>query len=331
MAITLQQLRVVCEVVVQDYNVSRAAMTSHTSQPAVSKMIRSLEQELGADIFVRAKGRLSGLTELGVNVYALARRMLHDAASLSEMAAESFNERKGRLKIATTHLHARYALVPAITKFASAYSEVDVELTQQDPAAVMALVATGECHLGLSTVPGKVANNVVILPAYKNERCVITPLNHPLLRMKKLTLANIAKFPLVAYDDRVFASARVIMDQFEKNGLEPRIALKATDADVIKTAVAAGLGISVFQKMAIDSIKDKNLAVIDARNLFPMATVYISLRRGQYLRGFTYDFIARLAPQWTKKEIEQKLTVLDSPAFPDTTLSFSKPSQTDRG
>lgn len=303
---TLLQLRIVCEVVSTNYNVSRAAARSHTSQSAVSKMLRALEHELGADVFVRAKGRLVGLTELGVDVYAHARRMLHDAASLAEIAAESFSEKRGRIRIATTHLHARYALVPAIRKFAAAYPEVDVELMQRNPEVVMSLVSSGECHLGLSTAPDKVPDNVVILPAYGIERCVVTPLRHPLLRVKKLGLANIAKFPLICYD-RVYIAGRVVMDQFERCGIKPRVAVKATDADVIKTAVAAGLGISVLQKMAVDIAKDKELAVVGADHLFPITTAYISLRRGRYLRGFAYHVISCLAPQWTRKEIESKV------------------------
>lgn len=303
---TLQQLRTVCAVIVNDYNVSRAAVALHSSQPAVSKMLSSLEQELGADIFVRARGRLAGLTELGIDIYALARRMLHDAASLSQIAAESFNERYGRLRIATTHLHARYALLPAIIRFAPAYPEVEIQLTQQNPEGVVSLVSTGECHLGLSTIPAMVPDNVVAFAAYEIERCVITPLNHPLLRIRKPGLADIAKFPQIFYD-QVFVAGRVVMDQFELNGLKLRVALKVTDADVIKAAVAAGLGIAVFQRMAIDPNKDKNLAVIAAPHLFPITTAYITLRRGQYLRRFSYDFIACVAPHWTKKEIEHKL------------------------
>ena len=107
------------------------------------------------------------------------------------MVAEALSENSGRLKIATTHLHARYALVPAITGFASIYSAVDIELTQMNPEAVMSLVATGECQLGLSTVPDKMPDNVVTFPAYEIERCIITPRHHPLLRVKRPTVVKV--------------------------------------------------------------------------------------------------------------------------------------------
>jgi LysR family cys regulon transcriptional activator len=232
--------------------------------------------------------------------------MLHDASSLADMAAERYNQKRGLLRIATTHVHARYALLKVIRDFTPAYPEVDIELKQQDPKTIVDLVAAGECHIGVGTLPASIPKGVVTLPAYPIERCIITPLKHPLLRLKRPRLEDVAKYPLIAYD-RVFVAGRLVHKQFETQGLLPRIALKATDADVIKAAVGAGLGISVFQRMAVEPLKDKELAVVEARHLFPDATAYISLRRGEYLRAFVYDFIARLAPQWGRKEIEQKL------------------------
>ena len=85
---TLQQLRAVCEIVARDFNVSKAAVAVHASQPAVSKMLRSLENEVGAEIFLRKKGRLTGLTEFGENAYSLSKRMLHDAKSMMDMGAD---------------------------------------------------------------------------------------------------------------------------------------------------------------------------------------------------------------------------------------------------
>lgn len=303
---TLQQLRSLCEVVASDYSVSRAAGALHTSQPAVSKLVKSLEQEVGAEVFVRTRGRITGLTEIGEDVYALAQRMLRDAASLGELAADRSREKSGVLRIGTTHLHARYALLEVITAFTRAYPDVHLDLTQGNPDEIAAWVAAGTVHLGVSTLPGVVPASVLTLPAYPIERCIITPPKHPLLKVKRLTLPEIARYPLITYD-RVFNSGNVVLGVFEKHGLQPRVAMKATDANVIKAYVAAGLGISVFQKMALDPAEDKRLAVINAGSLFPSSLACISLRRGQYLRGYAYDFIARVAPKWTRTAVDHEL------------------------
>lgn len=305
---TLQQLRSICEVVASGCSVSRAAQALHTSQPAVSKLIKLLEQELGAEVFVRAKGRITGLTEIGEDVFAHARRILHDSAALTEIAAERYSEKSGVLRIGTTHLHARYALLEVITAFTRAYPEVHMDLTQGNPRQIADWVAAGTVHLGVSTLPGVVPASVLTLPAYAIERCIITPLRHPLLRLKRAALRDVARYPLITYD-RMFSSGRVVQDVFEKHGLKPRIAMKATDANVIKAYVAAGLGIAVLQKMALEPDADKGLAVIRAEHLFPPSRACISLRRGQYLRGYVYDFIGRISPQWTRAAVDRELKV----------------------
>ena len=115
---------------------------------------------------------------------------------------------------------------------------------------------------------------------------------------------NIARYALITYD-RAYSSGLVVMREFEKHGLTPRIAMKATDANVIKAYVAAGLGISVLQKMAIEP-RDR-LAVIDAPDLFPPSQTYISLRRGQHLRGYVYGSLAQVAPHWNRAAVMKYL------------------------
>jgi len=303
---TLQQLRAICEIAANDFNASRAALAIHASQPAVSKMLATLEHELGAEIFIRAKGRITGLTEFGANVLTLAKRMVHDAKSLSDMAADSFNETTGALRISATHLLARHMALRAAAVFMHAYPQVDIEISQYNPRGVVDAVAAGESQLGLTTLTSTAPDGVAILPVQKVERCVITPLGHPLLKTRRITLKKLVEYPMVTYD-RSVSFGRSVLAEFERHGLRPRAAVKATSADVVKAAVAAGLGIAVFQRLAIDPEEDRRLGIIDAGHLFPSSQAQIALRRGQYLRRFTYEFIALLAPQWTKKEIDKVL------------------------
>ena len=78
----LQQLRYACEVARRGLNVSAAAEALHTSQPGISKQIKSLEEELGVEIFVRHGKRITELTEPGKTVLAIAERVLSEAANL---------------------------------------------------------------------------------------------------------------------------------------------------------------------------------------------------------------------------------------------------------
>jgi len=86
--------------------------------------------------------------------------------------------------------------------------------------------------------------------------------------------------------------------------LEPNIVCTALDADVIKTYVRLGMGIGIVAKMAYDSATDKDLAAIDAGHLFETSTTMIGFRRGNFLRGYMYDFIELFAPHLTREVVD---------------------------
>ncbi|QHE84690.1 LysR substrate-binding domain-containing protein [Hydrogenophaga sp. BPS33] len=303
---TLQQLRAICEIVANGFSVTRAADVMCTTQPAVSKLVALIEGELGGEIFVRSRSRIIELTELGEEVIVLARRMLNDSTALGDIAAERFQQTKGVLHIATSHAHARYVLLPAIKVFRKTYEEVDLVLKQQTPSGIVAMVLSGECQFGLGTLPTRMSDDIVALPAYPIERCIITPLGHPLTKCKKLKLEDVARYPLVGYE-QVAAAGRAVMDSFRQAGLRPRTIIRAPDADFLKGAVAAGLGVSIIQSTALDPDQDSNIAILPARGLFPATSAYLTLRRGSFLRGYTYDLISLIAPSLSRADIQEAM------------------------
>src|SRR5262245_59106287 len=117
MAVKLQQLRYLREIVRAGLNISEAAQALHTSQPGVSKQIRILEDELGIRIFERHGKRIVDITPPGQAVLAIAERLLAETENLKRVGEEFSNESGGRLIIATTHTQARYVLPPVIKRF----------------------------------------------------------------------------------------------------------------------------------------------------------------------------------------------------------------------
>src|SRR5688572_10358980 len=129
----LQQLRYICEVARHNLNLSNAAESLFTSQPGISKQVRSLEDELGVDIFVRHGKRVVAVTEPGKAILEIARRVLKDVENLKQVGEEFTDEDKGRLTIATTHTQARYALPHVIHRFTKRYPGVRLSLRQGSP------------------------------------------------------------------------------------------------------------------------------------------------------------------------------------------------------
>jgi LysR family cys regulon transcriptional activator len=302
----LQQLRFLNEIVRNNLNISDAASALYTSQPGVSKQIKLLEEELGIDIFVRNGKRIIAVTEPGKAVLGIAQRILHDAMNLKQVADDFRSHDNGELTIATTHTQARYALPPAVKQFIKQYPGVKLGLHQGSPTQIAEQVLAGEAHIGIATESLPLYDELVTLPCYEWNHCVIAPPNHPLLAEKTLTLAKVAQFPIVTYDF-AFTGRNKINAAFEKAGLQPNIALTAIDADVIKTYVELGLGIGILAKMAFIPERDKQLRMLDAGHLFKPSVTRIATRKNEYLRGYAYDFIELFAPHLTRAVVTNAL------------------------
>jgi LysR family transcriptional regulator, cys regulon transcriptional activator len=302
----LQQLRYLCAIVDHGLNVSDAAAALHTSQPGISKQVRQLEDELGVTVFVRQGKRLASLTPAGQAVVATARRALAEIANLRRAGAEFRNEDEGTLAIATTHLQARYVLPPVLRDFVARWPKVKLELHQGNPVEVAEQTARGAADVGIATEALATHADLVTLPCYSWNRCVIVPRGHPLAREAPLTLAALARHPIVTYD-ATFTGRSQINAAFEAAGLSPNVVLTALDSDVIKTYVELGMGVGIVAKMAYDPERDYMLTQMDASHLFAPSTTRLGLRRGVFLRGFVYDFIRCFTPRLERPVIEAAL------------------------
>ena len=300
---TIVQLRYLCGITREGFSVSRAALSLGTSQPAISKQVRMLESELGADLLIRRKNRILGLTAAGEAIIEAARRTLWEADNLKRITDEFTHKGAGRLVIATTHMYARYVLRPVIKDFVQRHRDVQLVLRQGVPSAIAQWIAAGEADIGISGMSFDGQEGLLFLPLGSLDRSVFAPRRHPLAREQRLTLKAIARFPIITLDLGM-EGGRAVMDAFTAAKIEPNIVLSAIDADVVKSYVELGLGIAILLSLAYEPERDRALRAINAGHLFARTTPQIVLRHGKYLPGYMHDFIASLAPQWDRAAVE---------------------------
>ena len=130
--------------------------------------------------------------------------------------------------------------------------------------------------------------------------------NHPLTKVRHITLEDLAAYPMITYD-YAFTGSTIVSEVFKNANIEPNIMLTAIDADVIKTYVSLNMGIGLIAEMAYDSTKDNPMVSKDVSHLFPLSTTYIGIRRDNFLRKYTSDFIQMFIPQTSEKELKQIL------------------------
>ncbi len=303
---TLQQLRYLCEVARRGLSVSDAAIALHTSQPGISKQVLALEEELGVQVFVRRGKRLVDITPAGKKLVALAEQVLADSNNLKRAALDLQDDVVGEMVIATTHTQARYLLPKVIPIFLKRFPKVSLFIHQGNPMQVAAEVASGRADLGIATEYLDSVPELTTLPVYAWNRVVVATKGHPILGKSKLTLADIASYPLVSYD--ISMTGRGAMNAaFAAKGLTPTFVLSAMDSDVIKTYVELGIGIGLLAEMAFDAKTDTKLGMISAKHLFAESVTKIALKRNAFLRGYTYALIQLLAPALDKAAVDEAM------------------------
>lgn len=305
-----QQLRSIREACRCGYNLTEVANTLYTSQPGVSRQIREVEEELGVDIFERNGKRLTGLTEPGKGILPIIERLLLEAENLRQAGNDYSDQARGTLAIATTHTQARYVLPKVVQQFRLAFPEVRIALQQSAPEHIAEWVLSGKADIGIATEGLSAFKDLVSFPCYEWNHVVVVPDAHPLLAHAELSLQDLAKYPLITYDVG-FTGRGHIDDAFKRAGLRTDIVLTAMDSDVIQQYVSLGLGVGLVASMAIESGNDnqraQGLRTISASHLFQSNVTRLAVRRGAYLRTYTYDFIQKFAPSLSREDIRAAL------------------------
>ncbi len=243
-------------------DITTAAAKLYTTQPAVSKQLRQLEDELGFKIFVRHGRALSKVTPPGERVIECAVRVLREVHNIKGISTDFKDDSSGTLSIGTTHTQARYVLPPVVKAFRERYPKVQLNLLQGTSEQIAEMARTGRIDLAIATGSSVGFDKFALLPCYRWHRQVIVPRGHPLADVDHLTLEQLGEHPIVTYAFS-FTGPSSLTDAFLAHNLHPNIALAARDADVIKTYVRLGIGVGIIANMAIDPVEDADLVVIE--------------------------------------------------------------------
>lgn len=301
-----QQLRIIRETARRNFNLTEVGNALFTSQSGVSKHIRDLEDELGIELFIRKGKRLLGLTEPGKELMGIVERILLDAGNIKNLADQFSSRDQGKLTVATTHTQARYILPPVVSRFKRSFPKVHLAIHQAAPGEIVAMLLDGEADIGIATEELGGIAELSAFPYYDWHHAVIVPDGHPLQSVRPLTLEAIAEHPIVTYHEGFTGRSR-IDETFANAGLSPDIVMSALDADVIKTYVELGLGVGIIALMAFNPARDKELRLLDSGHLFERNVTQVAVRRGHFLRGFSYRFIEMCSPSLSEATVKEAI------------------------
>ena len=303
----LHQFRFVQEAARRNLNLTETAKALHTSQPGISKAILELEEELGVDIFARHGKRLRRVTEPGRQVLQSIEIIMREVANLRRIGEDYSRQEAGTLSIAATHTQARYVLPTPVAALRTRYPKVAVSLHQGTPDDVAQMILDDAAEIGMATERLTQYEELVTLPCYEWRHVAVVPVGHPLARVERPTLEQLAHEPLISYHPS-FTGRSKIDAAFEQRGLKPNFALEAIDSDVIKTYVRLGLGVGIVAEMAVKGELAGDLLVRPVGHLFGQSVARVAFKRGAYLRNFVYRFAELLSDRLTRELVARAMT-----------------------
>lgn len=244
---TLRQIRHFIAVA-ENGSISAAAQTVFVSQSSLTQAIQQLETDIGVRLFDRhAKGM--ELTHHGhqfLRQSYLILATVDNARRSLQLGTESLT---GKLTIGVTSLVAGYFLVELLKRFQSAYPSVTLRVIEDERRYIEHLLVNGEIDIGvliLSNIEDRDALQTEVL-MHSPYRLWLPPL-HPLLEHESISLADVAKQPLIQLNvDEMDMHAQRI---WARAGLKPDIAMKTASTEAVRSLVAAGIGISIQPDMA---------------------------------------------------------------------------------
>ena len=298
-----QQLKIIREAARCQCNLTEVAKILYTSQSGISRHIRELEDELGVELFIRHGKRMLGLTGPGKEMLVIAQRILDESAKAKRLGQLFTAQEAGVLTIATTHTQARYSLPAILKQFRSRYPHIQVVLNQATPEEIRDQVISGEADIGIASEGLAHSGKLTTFPWFKWNHRILVPHDHPLAQEDKLSLEQLANWPLVTY--RAGMTGRSVIDEaFQAISLLPNVVLSAQDSDVVKTYVRLGMGIGIIAETAADQ-DDPELISLDARHLFNSNTVWLGVKQGQLQRDYLWQFMTLCNPNLSEDELKQ--------------------------
>jgi DNA-binding transcriptional LysR family regulator len=229
---------------------SEAAERLHLTQPAVSKRIAGLEQQLDVRLFDRL-GREVNLTEAGRALLPRAYQILGVLDDTRRALTNLNGEVSGRLTLATSHHIGLHRLPPLLRAFTRSYPQVALDIQFLDSEVAYEEILHGRAELAVITLAPESREPVHAVPVWDDPLDFVAAPEHPLARNGAVTLADVALHPAVFPGGNTFTH-HIVNNLFAAQGLTPNIGMSTNYLETIKMMVSIGLAWSVLPRTMLD-------------------------------------------------------------------------------
>lgn len=260
-------------------NITKASEELLISQPAISKAIKNLEEQLGGKLFTRTKRGVI-LTEEGQEFYNYIKQAMEYISSAENKFTELINLDSGRIKIGISTTLTKQFLLPYLEKFHKLYPKIDIQIITNLSSELIPKLRNGLIDMMITNLVDDVYDNdIEIIKCKQVTDCFVVNDSYPELLNKEMSIGELNNYPLILQTKG--SNTRIFLDNFAKrNGtiLNPNIELASYSLVVEFAKIGLGIGY-VTKDYVSNEIKNNELREIKLKEKIPSRYVGIVLSK----------------------------------------------------
>lgn len=283
----IQHLKYFVEVAKQK-NFTKASQVLLVSQPSISKMIKSLEDELKVTLFDRSERKIE-LTDAGVIVYEQALKILQSVEDIHSSVHELAQVKKGTIKLGLMPTTGVLLFPNVLAGFKKEYPQIDIQMVEYNAKQLKRKVEQGDIDLGITVLPDH-SDLFETIPLLSEELVVLVDSEHRLVHKESVRLSHLKKesFILLTEDYHLHD---VVNQACLQSGFEPQVAYKSSLWDLIGEMVATRLGISLIPRSMVSRFNSQKVHAISISDPLIEWELVLIYKKNKYLSFAAREFI----------------------------------------
>ena len=266
-------------VVANNKNITKAAEELMISQPAISKSIKNLEEQLGGKLFVRTKRGVI-LTEEGKEFYNYIKQAMEYISSAENKFTELINLETGCIKIGISTTLTKEFLLPYLEKFHELYPKINIQIITNLSSELIPKLKNGLIDIIILNLDNKkYDNDIEIIKCKKVTDCFVVNNSYKELLNKELSLKELNNYPLILQAKG--GNTRNFLDEFTSHlGINLKPNMELASYSLVVEFAKIGLGIGYVTKDYITKeLKNKELNIINLKEKIPSRYIGIALSK----------------------------------------------------
>jgi len=266
-------------IVAKNESISKAASELHISQPAISKSIKNLEEQLGGSLFIRTKRGVT-LTEEGKEFYSYIKQAIEYIGNAENKFTDLINLETGCIKIGISTTLTKEFLLPYLEEFHSLYPKINIQIITSITSDLILKLKNGLIDMVILNLNNKkYSNDIEIIKCKKINDCFIVNNKYKDMFDKQISLKDLNNYPLILQAKG--SNTRELLDDFTKKFgviLKPNIELASYSLVVEFSKIGFGIGYATKEYIK-DEIKNKELFELNIKEKIPSRYIGIALSK----------------------------------------------------